>query len=105
MVKSKIKSIDQLATLTQDEFIAAEKRFERLESKVDGLDQRVEKLEEKVDAGFKAIVDVLDVMRDDLHDVKVTLGPLVRTVAALEDSVRILDKRVARLEAKAGVDR
>ena len=37
-------------------------------------------------------------MRADLHDVEITLGPLVRTVASLEETVRHLDKRVARLE-------
>ena len=39
----------------------------------------------------EARLDVLDLMRADLRDVKIALGPLVRTVASLEDSVRGLD--------------
>jgi len=73
-----------LATLTQQEFLGVGRRFDRLEGKVD------------------AIVDVLDVMREDIHDIKVAMGPLVRTVAALEEKVQALDKRVGRLEEKVG---
>ena len=88
MAKEKIATIEKLAELTQGEFI---------------------RIEHKMDSGFKAtdeklktIVDILDVMRDDMHDIKMAMGPLIRTVAALEETVRILDKRVARLEEKAG---
>jgi uncharacterized protein YoxC len=56
----------------------------------------------KTDDGFKAVVDLLDLIRADVHDVKITLGPLARTVADLDESVRYLDKRVSRLEEKAG---
>jgi hypothetical protein len=87
MPKKKFNSIDELAALTQQEFLAVGRRFDRLDP--------------KVDAGFKAMADVLDLMRADLHDVKVALGPLVRTVASLEETVRHLDKRVARLEEQA----
>ena len=87
MQKKKPNSIDELAALTQQEFLAVGRRFDRLDY--------------KFDAGFKAMIDVLDLMRADLHDVKITLGPLVRTVASLEETVRRLDKRVARLEEQA----
>jgi hypothetical protein len=40
-------------------------------------------------------------MRADLHDIKLALGPLVRSVASLEEMVRHLDKRVIRLEEEA----
>jgi len=82
---TKITSVDQLAALTQKEFLATGHRF-------DGLEGRMDRLENKVDTGFKAVIDTLDIMRADLHDVKVTLGPLVRTVASLEETVRYLDK-------------
>lgn len=65
--------MEELAELTQSEFLRVGQRFDSLE--------------EKVDSGFKTVVDVLDVMRADIRDIKVTLGPLVRTVAALEDEV------------------
>ncbi|OGZ96913.1 MAG: hypothetical protein A3I44_01110 [Candidatus Sungbacteria bacterium RIFCSPLOWO2_02_FULL_51_17] len=42
---------------------------------------------------------------DDTRDIKMTLGPLVRTVAALENDVRTLHMRVNRLEKKAGMAR
>ena len=87
MPKKKLNSIDELAAVTQKEFLAIGQRFNRLGH--------------KVDAGFKTMADVLDLMRADLHDVKIALGPLVRTVASLEETVRHLDKRVARLEEKA----
>ena len=89
MSDKKPNSIDDLAALTQQEFLAVGQRFDRLDH--------------KVDAGFKAMADVLDLMRADLHDVKIALGPLVRTVASLEETVRHLDKRVARLEEQAVV--
>jgi hypothetical protein len=90
MSKKLPNSIEDLAALTQQEFLA--------------VGHRLEKLEYKVDAGLKkAITDVLDVMRADLHDVKVALGPLVRTIASLEETVRHLDKRVVRLEEQAAL--
>src|SRR2546426_12071382 len=83
-----IESIDELARLTQQEFLQAGGRFDRLEKKTDD--------------GFKTVVDLLDLIRGDVHDVKITLGPLARTVADLDESVRYLDKRGARLEEEAG---
>jgi hypothetical protein len=38
-----------------------------------------------------------------MRDVTVALGPLVRTVASLEETVRHLDKRVVRLEDQAAL--
>ena len=89
MPKKQLNSIDELASLTQQEFLAVGQRFDRLDH--------------KIDAGVKAMTDVLDLMRADLHDVKIALGPLVRTLASLEETVRHLDKRVARLEEQAVV--
>lgn len=83
----KIESIDELARLTQQEFLEVGDRSDRLDKKTDD--------------GFKTVVNLLDLIRADVHDVKITLGPLARTVADLEGSVRYLDKRVSRLEEKA----
>jgi hypothetical protein len=83
----KIESVEQLARLTQLEFLEVGGRMDRLEK--------------KTDEGFKSLVDVLDLIRADVHDMKIALGPLTRTPADLEESVRYLDKRVTRLE-KAG---
>ena len=84
MKEDQISSVEELATLTQQEFLEVGRRFD------------------KVDDNLKTIVDVLDVVREDVHDIKIALGPVVRVVAALEEKVQILDKRVARLEEKVG---
>lgn len=94
MLDKPIKSVEELATLTQKEFLSIGERF-------GGLENRATALDTKVDAGFKAVTDLLDLMRADLHDINVALGPLVRTVASLEETVRHLDKRVVRLEEQA----
>ena len=62
-----------------------------------------DRFDHRVDAGFKAMTDVLDLMRADLHNVKIALGPPVRTVASLKETVRHLDKRVVRLEEQAAL--
>ena len=84
MKEDQISSVEELATLTQQEFLEVGRRFDN------------------VDDSLKAIVDVLDVVREDVHDIKIALGPVVRVVAALEEKVQILDKRVGRLEEKVG---
>jgi hypothetical protein len=89
MPQEQPNSIEELAALTQQEFLSVGHRFARLEH--------------KVDASFKATTDVLDVMRADLHDVTVALGPLVRPVVSLEETVRHLDKLVVRLEEQAAL--
>ena len=58
-----------------------------------------------VDGTFKAIVDQLDLMRADIRDIKITLGPLVHMVAALDTDVQDLQKRTKRLEQKVGLTR
>ena len=67
------------------------------------MGKRIDRLDGKVDAGFAALTDILGLMRADVHDIKITLGGLVRTVTALDESVRRLDKRVTRLEGKTGI--
>jgi tetrahydromethanopterin S-methyltransferase subunit G len=80
-MKKKSMTIDRLAVMTQTEFRRADERFDRVE--------------EKMDRGFKALADVLDIVSQDVRDIRTTLSPLVRAVAPL-------DKRVTRLEDKAG---
>lgn len=89
MPKTPISTVEDLAAMTQGEFLTVGKRIDRLDG--------------KVDAGFAALTDILGLMRADVHDIKITLGGLVRTVTALDESVRRLDKRVTRLEGKTGI--
>lgn len=92
MAGGKITTVEKLAELAQNEFV-------RIEGKVDDGFR-------SADDKFKTVVDILDIIRDDVHDIKITLGPLVRSTAALEETVRIImDKRVTRSEEKAGLSR
>ena len=68
------------------------------------------RLDHKMDTGFREVIDTLKLMRDafdlvrsDVHDIKITLGPLVRQMAATEQRVAELEKRVARVEEKVGL--
>ena len=42
-------------------------------------------------------------VEDDVHDIKIALGPLVHVVAVLDTDVKNLNMRVNRLERKAGL--
>ena len=59
----------------------------------------------EVDEKFKAVVDQMDIMSADIRDIKITLGPLVHMVAALDTDVQDLQKRTKRLEQKVGLTR
>ena len=52
---------------------------------------------------LKLVVESVDIIREDVRDIKITLGPLVRMVAALETDMQHLAIRVARLEQKSGL--
>jgi len=54
---------------------------------------------------LQLIVDNVDLLRADVHDIKLTLGPLVRHVATMERDVSDLKKRVDRVERKIGITR
>ena len=91
MAKRKM-TIEELAALTQKEFLNTNKRSE-------GVDKRLEKLE----TILQTTVDILDLMRSDIHDIKITLNGSTRSATALEETVRHLDRRVTRLEGKTGL--
>lgn len=52
---------------------------------------------------FRILADDLEIIRADIRDIKGSLGPLVRTIAAQDREMQELRVRVARLERKAGV--
>ena len=54
---------------------------------------------------LKLVVEGMDIIREDVRDIKITLGPLVRTVAALDTDMQHLTARVTRLEQKSGFSR
>lgn len=50
----------------------------------------------------KDITERLDAIEDDIRDLKIAVGPLVKIVAALETDVRNLHVRLGRVERKMG---
>lgn len=69
--------------------------------------QDLERLASKQDLNElrKEVNDRFNTMEDDIRDIKIALGPLVRVVAALESDVRTLYSRIGRLERKVGLTR
>lgn len=94
MAKKRITTIEELARITQDELLGINGRIDRLEGKVDagfdrmdaGFDVIADKfaaIDTKLDTGFKSIIGLIRVEREDRK----------RDHAALE-------RRVSRLEQK-----
>jgi hypothetical protein len=83
------------------------KGFEGTASRQDleSLSQNMAERFEDSDSHFRSIEQKLDSMESELRDIGVVLGPLVRTVAAMEIDLRDLRSRVNRLERKAGIPR
>lgn len=54
---------------------------------------------------LQLVADNVDLLRADAHDIKLTLGPLVRHAAAMERDVMELKKRMDRVERKMGMAR
>lgn len=51
------------------------------------------------------LTDALRIVEDDVRDIKITMGPLVRMAGALEYDMRHLHARVNRIEKKVGLSR
>lgn len=66
-----------------------------------GFDDLESRMATKQD--IRLIADSLDLIQQDIHDLKVTMGPLLRTVTALEMELRMHAKRIERLERHAGM--
>lgn len=66
-----------------------------------GFDEVATKHE--VRAGFDAVTSSLDLIRQDIHDIKLVQGPLVRSVAHTERVLQEHERRIERLERRAGV--
>ena len=77
-------TIDDLAVMVQ-------KGFREIEDKMATKDM------------LGAVVEGMDIIREDVRDIKITLGPLVHIVAALETDMQHLSARVTRLEHQSGL--
>lgn len=95
-------TLEKLAEITQAGF------RELKQDLTQEMDKRFAEVDERfaeVDEHHKLLVEGIDTIRADVHDMKITLGPLVRAVTAVEDDVRGLDLRLKRVEKKVGITR
>ena len=67
--------------------------------------QEVRALGTQVGDGFEAMISSLDLVRQDIHDIKITLGPIVQHMAATERRVNELERRLVRVERRVGLTR
>ena len=88
-------TIDDLAVMIQNGFSDVS---DRMATKKE-MNERFQQVDERINL----IVEGMDLMRADIHDIKLTLGPLVRTVAQMEDEIQNFHLRISRLEKKVGI--
>lgn len=90
-------TIQDLAEMVNRGFLDVHKRLDQTTTKpeVAALHAEVKDFRKDVEERFQTI-------EDDVRDIKIAMGPLMRTVAALESDVQNLNVRVNRLERKVG---
>ena len=81
------KAIETLASTTEKLAMTTQEEFLRLNRRIDLLG------------------DNNELMRQDVHDIKVSLGPLSSTIGYHERTLREYGTRITRLERKAGIAR
>lgn len=91
-MNEKITTIDGLAEMIQ-RTMASKEDLKGMASKEDLQEFRREVMEKH------------DRIHSDIRDIKMTLGPLVRAVAAMEREYQELYTRVGRLERKVGIEK
>ncbi len=94
MKKKKQMTIEQLARMVQEGFGHMTAHFATKEDLRD--------LHKDI---MKDMMEGFDRVHADIHDLKTTLGPLVRVIAAQDAEIRNLQSRVMRLERKVGLAR
>ena len=116
----KAMTIEGLALMVQGGFGQSRKEFSRLHatdelfakefgrvheefSRLHATDELFAKEFNRIHETHKLFADEFRLIRSDIHDIKGTLGPLVRMYAAQEREVTDLKIRVNRLERKAGI--
>ncbi|MDP3772450.1 MAG: hypothetical protein Q8Q94_03705 [bacterium] len=63
----------------------------------------LEELRKHGDENFRLLADDIRLVKEDVHDMKITLGPLVRTVVQMEHELQNFHLRLSRLERKTGI--
>ena len=77
--------------------------FEQVGQDIKSFREEVNARFQDVDSRFQAVDNRLDSIESEIREIKNVLGPLVRTVAALEVDFQTLQRRVERLEYKLGL--
>lgn len=88
-------AIDDLAIMIQKGFSDVNERMTTRKE----VNERFQQVDEKINL----IVEGMDFIRADIHDIKLTLGPLVRTVTQMENELQKFHLRLSRLERKTGI--
>jgi hypothetical protein len=91
-------TLERLARIT-------ERGFASVEGRLDSAEERLGRFQADVDSRLEGVDRKLDSMENELREIGIVLGPLVRTVAAMEIDLRELRGRVNRLERKAGLSK
>lgn len=91
-------TIDDLAIMIQHGFQETATKKE-MNERFQQVDEKFKQVDEKINL----IVEGMDFMRADIHDIKLTLGPLVRTVTQMESEIQNFHLRLSRLERKTGI--
>ena len=82
----------------EDLAVMVKRGFDQTASKQDLADLRKEFWDV-----HKHFDERLRLIEDDVHDIKIALGPLVHMVAAMDTEIKNLNVRVNRLERKMGL--
>ena len=90
------RGFDHMATKDDIRYMATKDDIRHMATKDD-----VRRLEDIIKLTNERISGV----EDDVHDIKVAMGPLVRVIAAMDAEMKNLNLRVGRLERKAGLTR
>ena len=91
MVKKKITTIEDLAEMTQREFLTIGKQF-------DGIDKRIDNLEKKVDKGFARIDQRFVELESRMSNLELRMKELDGRMDSLEEFNEEIIERLGRIE-------
>ena len=97
-------TIENLAEMMQREFRALDKRFATKDD-LNGFATKDDLNGLATKDDLKALFEYVEHIRDDVRDIKITLGPLVHIAAGHDNEIGDMRIRIARLERKAGISK
>lgn len=102
MKKKNQMTTEQLARIIQKGFDGIEHRV-ATKGELESFREDVNNRFEDMDNRFEGVGRRLDSIENEIREIKIVLGPLVRTVAAMEIDLKDLRGRIYRLERKVGI--